>query len=212
MKSLKRQNRLPLAAVLAGNLAAFSAVARGDSLLTGLSHKSGEALRELIPAGGAALVVGLLNNQISANAKARLVFMRWNNPLPGARAFSHYLRSDPRIDVKALASKLGPFPSAPGQQNALWYKLYRSVEAEASVRDAHQHFLFSRDYATMMLLLAIALTPVAEFLTRAPKPVIGLLAFFAFQFVLAARAARTQGERLVCNVLALKSSEEDPAK
>jgi hypothetical protein len=134
--------------------------------------------------------------------------MRWADPLPGARAFSVYAKSDSRIDIAALAQRFGPFPSAPREQNALWYKLYRSIESEVQVRDANQQFLLWRDCAAVVLLLAVTLVPVIAILTRHILPAVMLLTLLGLQFGLAVRAARVNGERLVTNVLALKGAEE----
>ncbi|CAL8479587.1 protein of unknown function (plasmid) [Caballeronia sp. S22] len=43
-----------------------------------------------------------------------------------------------------------------GEQNAFWYKLYRRVEAETSVVDAHKMFQLWRDASALSLPLVIA--------------------------------------------------------
>jgi hypothetical protein len=212
VSSLKKQNRIYLTVVLMANLAVFSAVVHGESLWKALRGESFELLKDLIPVGVAALVASLLNSQIPAEGKARIIFFRWVNPLPGCRAFSELATADPRIDMAALRTRSGPLPSDPIQQNALWYKLYRAVESEPSVRDAHQNFLFARDYAILSLLLLVALTPFAAVYAPASRPAVAFAAVLLAQFGLAARAARTHGQRLVCNVLAIQSAIGDPAR
>ena len=72
-------------------------------------------------------VVGTL--YAATDAKARIVFLRWQNPLPGSCAFTRYAAADPRINlVGVLEQAHGPLPTDLGQQNALWYKLYKSAE------------------------------------------------------------------------------------
>jgi hypothetical protein len=51
----------------------------------------------------AIVLAGVLNDA----GKARLVFWHWHNPLPGCRAFTQLITTDPRIDVPALKAKLG---------------------------------------------------------------------------------------------------------
>jgi hypothetical protein len=194
--------------VLIGNLAAFAGVLRGANFLAGIRQRPGDAIGDIVPAGAALLVASVLNSQLSPTAKARIVFMRWSNPLPGARAFSVHAKNDPRIDVVSLTTKFGPLPTGPKEQNALWYKLYRSVEDEVQVRDANQQFLLWRDCASLVLLLSLTLIPIAGVLTRQFVPVLGLSALFALQFALTVQAARVNGERLVSNVLAVKGAEE----
>jgi hypothetical protein len=204
--SLKTQNAVRLALLLIANLAVFAAATRGDSLLSGLSAKSMDDLRQLIPAGLAATVVGLLTSQIPSETKARLIFMRRRDPLPGCRAFTHYAQQDARIDTQRLTQIVVNLPSEPREQNATWYRLYRAVQEDPAVIDAHRQFLFARDYATMMVMLALALLPLAVFLSDGARPVLVLGALFLIQTAIAIRAARVNGERLVCNVLALTTA------
>jgi hypothetical protein len=205
-----RRNHLALAGLLTGNLAVFALVARGNALLLGFAEHWTEVLRVLVPAGAAGLIASLLNSQLSADAKAHIVFMR-RNPLPGMRAFSHFAQCDPRIDFAALARRFGPFPSAPREQNALWYRLFRSVEDTPRVREAHEQYLLWRDCTALVLLLAAVLLPLAAVLSQNAVIVGALLLLFAAEFLLASQAARVNGERFVCDVLALKSSEAEPA-
>lgn len=210
MNSLKRQNRLALGIVLGLNFAAFAIIARGGTLLEALRDRPVERLADVIPAALAALLAGVLNSQLPSDVKARLVFMKWTNPLPGSRAFSRYAHLDPRIDPAALARLTGPFPISPGDQNSLWYRLYRSVQADAAVRDAHQSYLLFRDYASLSLLLGVVLIPSGAWYAVSTSSIAGFALLLLVQLLLAARAARIHGERLVCTVLAIKSAEEFP--
>jgi hypothetical protein len=49
------------------------------------------------------VVTTVANGLLSADMKARFVFLRWHHPLPGNRAFSKYAQQDPRIDQIRLA-------------------------------------------------------------------------------------------------------------
>jgi hypothetical protein len=46
------------------------------------------------------------------------------------------------------------------EQNAQWYRLYKSVENEPAVIDAHRHFLLTRDYAAIAFLLLLSAGPL----------------------------------------------------
>jgi hypothetical protein len=192
--------------VLTLNLTAFGAAIRGDSIASALREQTTAGFWQLVPVGVAILFTTIVNGQVSAAAKARIVFFKWRDPLPGSRAFSHYAKCDERVDVGSLLQKLGQLPHEPRQQNAMWYKMYRSVEAEPSVREAHQYFLFFRDYATLMVLLTIFLIPLDAYYAASYKPVAILGGLFLVQFLLACRAAQIHGKRLVCNVLAICSA------
>jgi hypothetical protein len=54
-----------------------------------------------------------------------------------------------------LRSNLGAFPTDPNEQNALWYKLYKSVAADPSVVQVHRPFLLTRDYAGIAFMLLV---------------------------------------------------------
>jgi hypothetical protein len=206
MKSLKRQNNLRLAAGVAFDFAVTTAVLRG-AILPDLVSWNWTELSHLLPAGVAILVVSIVNAQLSADAKARLVFMKWTSPLPGSRAFSHYLTTDPRIDASTLKRKYGVLPTDPSDQNVLWYKLYRSVSNDGAVAEAHQQYLLTRDFAAVTPLLAVLLLPLIAAYTRSVTRFSFLFVFLAIQFLLAQRAARINAERLICTVLAINSAE-----
>jgi hypothetical protein len=206
-RSLKRQNRLPLAALLICDCIVFVILTRGAVILEGIRARSLEGLPNLLPASVVFLVVSLLTHQLSPSTKARIVFMRWLNPLPGTRAFSVYALQDSRVDVAKLDQQFGPLPTSPKEQNVLWYRLYRTLEGKPSVRDAHQQYLLWRDCTVITVLLVLGMVPMAAFLTRKSLPVLELLVLLAVQFLLSVRAARVNGARLVTNVLALASSQ-----
>lgn len=53
------------------------------------------------------ILIVVLTGFISPENKARLVFWKYNNALPGHRAFSKLAPNDPRIDMQALMKKMG---------------------------------------------------------------------------------------------------------
>jgi hypothetical protein len=86
------------------------------------------SLNEITQLGGAiafasALVIGI-TGVVDATMKARLVFLRWRDPLPGSRAFSIYMQSDARINDVAIRDRYAPLPRSADRQNALWYAMY----------------------------------------------------------------------------------------
>lgn len=149
----------------------------------------------------------LLSSLLSSNLKAVLVFWRWQYPLPGARAFTVHAPADPRIALDRLRKNVGEFPQDPREQNSRWYALYREVQDEASVRDSHGHYLLFRDLAGVSLLLTLAV-PLALLVAASASRmvVLGSVAFFFTQYLLAAQAGRVAGVRMVRNVLALHAS------
>lgn len=192
---------------MAGNLILFYAMLKGQLLLAGDWAVAIQDSSQALPAGLGLVLTGILNAQLSANTKSRIVFLRWRNPLPGCEAFSRYARSDPRVDLVALGNQYGPLPTDPRTQNTLWYKLYKTVEMEPAVVQAHRAFLFARDYTCIALMILVTFGGAALFQMSSMKVVLLYIVGLAFQLLIAGQAARNHGRRFVSTVLAVKSSE-----
>lgn len=168
------------------------------------------SLRDITQLGGAvafagALVIGI-TSVVDATTKARLVFWRWRDPLPGSMAFSKYLLSDARIDVAAIRSRYAPLPRSANHQNALWYTIYQRHQNAAAVQDAHMRYLFCRDAATATVLLLILVCLVAFWLQMPTALRATAILCLVVQYVVFAVAARRSGVRLVQTVLALEGA------
>lgn len=120
--------------VVAANAMVFYAIQQANELrLDGLPALLKQA-SSLLPIGFADLVATVLNTLPSADFKATLVYWRWRNALPGHRAFSRHASQDTRINLERLRKTFkGAFPEAPAEQNAAWYKLYKSVRNDVMV-------------------------------------------------------------------------------
>ena len=205
VKSLKDKNQIPLLAVLAGNLALFYMALNADSVGAAEWAELARGSLKALPAGLGLALIGIVNALLSADMKARLVFWRWNDPLPGARAFSHYAKRDSRINLDKLKQAHGPFPRSPREQNAVWYGFYRSVASEPAVTQVHRGYLFARDYTGISLLLILVLGGLAAY--QMPAATAGrYIAFLIVQFLIVGLAARHLGCRFVTTVLALKGA------
>jgi hypothetical protein len=203
-QTLNRQNEKWLIAVLVANAVVFYLVIKSDSLLiTGFDALFKDWQAALAAAGLGAALIRLLTGQFGEDGKSRLVFWRWNHPLPGFRAFTQYGLNDGRYTMDEVKQKNGgSLPVDPQQQNALWYKFYVAVQKQAIVMEAQRYFLFFRDYATISILLIIAFGGSGFwFIPSRATAVIYLLALVA-QYLLARQAARNYGIRFVKDVLA----------
>lgn len=192
---------------MAGNLILFYALLKGQLLLGGDWAVAIQDPSQALPAGLGLVLTGILNAQLSADTKSRIVFLRWQNPLPGCEAFSRYARSDPRVDLVALEEQYGPLPTDPQTQNTLWYKLYKTVEMEPAIVQAHRAFLFARDYTCIALMILVTFGGTALIQMSSMKVVLPYIVGLAFQVLIAGQAARNHGRRFVSTVLAAKSSE-----
>jgi hypothetical protein len=166
----------------------------------------------LLPVGVALIVATVLNGLLSADAKPRVVFLRWHHALPGHRAFSEHAVRDPRIDVAAL-EKIhgGPLPTDPVEQNRTWYWMYKSVENNPAVRQSHRDYLFMRDYAGLGAVFIVLYGAVGMFTIPSMRVGLMYLAVLVAQFVLVRQAACNYGTRFVTTVLARIAGKETPA-
>jgi hypothetical protein len=178
------------------------------------SVNSASILRLILTRGLLALVlpvlVLLVVNVLPHDVKSMLVYWRPRGTLPGCEAFTKYGPRDIRIDMLALKKHVGVLPSDPPEQNAKWYRLFKLVEAEPEVFDAHRSFLMYRDMAVLTLPL-IVLVPATLYVIGASAKVSAFGAgLLICQFIVTATSARWSGIRFVCNVLAVHSTKKWP--
>lgn len=153
---------------------------------------------------GILLIVNVLPHKL----KCMLVYWRPYGWLPGCEVFSKFAPDDPRIDMIALSKNVGPLPSESSEQNSRWYQLYKKVENEPEITEAHRSFLMYRDMAALSLPF-VGLTPICLYFAGAAPAAQWISAIvFAIQFVLTALSARWSGIRFVCNVIAVHSARK----
>ena len=210
--SLKARYRTRLLGVFAANLIVLTAaVLYGVIELEGIKAITNDwqsSWKGLGSAAGAVVIgtgiVVILSGLLSSDSKARIVFVRWSHPLPGCRAFSHYLRNDPRVDFPLLERVLGALPSEPSEQNRLWYRrIYAQVQTHPVVLQVHEDFLFSRDYAALSLLFLVFLGFIGVVEISSSKTAAIYVFALAAQFAAASVAARNYGVRLVTTSVAV---------
>jgi hypothetical protein len=163
---------------------------------------------QFVPAALAAALVTTLNGLLGPQAKARLVFWRWTDPLPGSRAFSVHAKQDPRVKLDALKQKLGKWPRSARDQNSTWYGLYQTVKSDPAVSGSHRDFLFARDYAGLSALFLVCLGALAV-LTFGDLHRAGIyIVILAVQYLIVRYVAAQYGNRFVGTVLAQTSVEQ----
>lgn len=134
--------------------------------------------------------------------KEKIVHRRFQNPLPGCRAFTDIAQNDSRIDMDAIEAKYGPLPTAPAEQNKTFYKISKSCQDAVGVKDAHRSYLLFRDLTFDTYVLSILATIyTAIFGVGVFKAVIVLVAGIGAAFLLSVIATNF-ANRFVCNVLA----------
>lgn len=205
-KALKSGNAPALAVVICANIFGYTAIQAGATSLNSDWPSIVEGAGKFATAGIVVTIIFVINGLISAASKARIVFLRWNDPLPGSEAFTRYLYTDPRISVDAIEREYGALPTHPREQNALWYRLYKQVSMDSAVLQTHRAYLFTRDYAAIAFMLLVILGPIAVIQSSDTKIALSYCAVLAAQLALSIQAARNYGKRLVTTVLALVSA------
>ena len=147
----------------------------------------------------------VLDALFSPDVKARIVYWRWSHPLPGSCAFTIHLNEEHRANPSRLEQNWGPFPRDPVSQNRIWYQIYKSVEQEIRVREAHRSWLFSRDLTAYALFFLILFGTAAPFSEASWTTCGWYLGALALQYALTMIAARSQGVRFVRQVLVIAS-------
>ncbi len=203
--SLKSKNLRWLCAVAAFDIAVLGLLVTPS--LPDLASISGIALARAASAFFLPVIVLLVTSIADSNLKAVLIFWRFKNVLPGHRAFSLYAANDARIDLNALRANVGPFPTDLREQNSRWFKLYRMVDSEPSVIEAHKNYLLFRDLAFISAVLTISV-PISFYALGVTAGFSWATAvFLAIQYAFTALAARNSGVRFVTNVLAIHSAK-----
>ena len=206
-KPLKEQNTARLMAVVVTNLTIFIAILKSDALSAADFQRLTNEIGDLIPAALGIALLTVANGLIGPQIKARLVFWRWTNPLPGSRAFSVHAKRDPRIDMHSLERKLGHLPEDENEQNATWYGLYKTVDSDLAVANTHRDYLFTRDYTGLAALFVFALGGLAIYQIDELNRALLYIAFLAAQYLIARHVAVRYGHRFVTTVLAVKAAE-----
>ena len=204
--SLKKSNNLALVSVIVANVAVFYAVVQSGAIRAQMWAVLAHQIDKALPAALGLALIGVINGLLSADMKSRIVFLRWRHPLPGCQAFTRYMQTDARIDVAALQREHGPLPIDPREQNALWYRMYKSVEAEPAVSQVHRAYLFARDYTGLALMMFVVLGAAGWVQIPSTAAALVYAAALLLQFILAGQAARNHGRRFVTTVLALKAA------
>jgi len=208
-KSLKEQNRWQLWIIVAANSLFLYGVVQANAIKADGLRAAFTDSQNLIPVGFALIIATVLNGLVSADTKARLVFLRWLHALPGHRAFSKYAVRDPRIDLSAL-EKLhgGPLPTDPVEQNRAWYRIYKAMENDHAVRQVHRDFLLLRDYTGLSAVFVVFYGTAG--LYAIPSIEVGwtYMLTLVLQYALVRQAASNYGIRMVTTVLARRGVKE----
>jgi hypothetical protein len=218
-KSLNEQNRLSLWAVTLLNAIVFAVVMGVDP--TPFS-KLADVWAFVLPAGfglavGLAIIV-VINGLIDKTDKHRLVFWKWNDPLPGSQAYTVYAKEDERFTQDDVLTKLRDglkgtaterskkceeIMASPAKQNDRWYQeVFQPMQDKPAVQQAERSFLFASDYTAISFLMLIVVGAAGYFVINTPV-IWGLYCgALILQYLLVRWAARNYGIETVKDAFA----------
>jgi hypothetical protein len=203
VKSLKEQNRWLIWLIIAINTAFLYGVVEANAIELDGVRSIFTDTSKLVPFGVAVVVATVLNGLLSPNKKAQLVFLRWRHALPGHEAFSRHMMADARIDSAEVATALGGrVPSDPGEQNRVWYRLYKTVENDPAVSQVHRDFLLTRDYAALALLFLLFYGGAGFYSIPSTKIALIYVGLLVIQLIVVRQSAVHYGVEFVTTVLA----------
>lgn len=209
-KPLKEQNAPLITAYLVVNCLVFWGLVNRNLLDVSFSNINVETLSaQMFAQPTLYSLVAFFLTKVLVKALPRkwvevLVFWRLRYRLPGFRAFSHWMKRDPRINMPVIRSRFDPLPHHPVEQNRLWYTLYKKHSASASVTNAHKNYLLMRDITGLSVILAVILGVSGFRLMPFTIAVIYSLALI-MMYLLISQAARSYAVDFVMNVLTEES-------
>ncbi len=206
-KSLKERNRLALFGLVLVNTAMFYMLTSSANLsLAGLKETLLDFKSVLAVGGVGALgIVAVFNGIIPTPLKECLVFWCWRDYLPSNRAFTVYGPRDSRVDMVVLEKQIGQLPKLPAEQSRIWYKLFKKCDNQPEISQAHQNYLFTRDYSAIGVVFLVFAGSSGFLVIPEIKTAVGYLVFLVAQYLVACVSARHHGTRMVTNTLALQT-------
>ena len=109
--------------------------------------------------------------------------------------------------MKAVQAKWSPLPNSAHEQNAFWYRIYQQEQGTVSVDHLNRHWLFARDYASVCVLLLIALGALGIFQMPDALSWCAFTGVVFAQFFFARRSAVHYAERFITTVIAQAASK-----
>ena len=161
----------------------------------------------LVFVGIATIFTLAVSELIPGKAKLILVYWKLRHPTPGARAFSIIMPQDHRIDIDNLERLHGSFPSDPAEQDRKFYSIYKPLDGDISVDDAHKSYLLFRELTCLSAVFAVAGSVVAGILSGTFFAALVFAGVSALLYLICAIAAQNAGRRMVANVLAVASTQ-----
>jgi hypothetical protein len=207
--SLKTQNR-PLILIFAlflGLLMLWAVRGKVDlSDIVGLD----QYYQSAVVIGIASIATLLVSEIVPAKWKLTLVYWKIRNPTPGSKAFSDIALNDHRISCAALEERYGPLPKNPCEQDEKFYQIYKPLDGDIGIDDAHKSYLLFRELAVLSFAAMIAGSMIAYALSKSFFASGVYLLVTTTMYLATAIAGQNAGHRFVSNTLAVACAKNSP--
>lgn len=196
-KAAKDQNAARLFTVLAINLFAFIWMFLDWEI-------SMDSLRYFIFGPLAIAATAIINGMIGPETKAKIVFLRWKNPLPETRVFSKLIAYDRRIDMKRIDLEIkGASGFSAEMQNVAWFDYYLHSQTNPLVVSSERNYVYYRDYACMMMILVLTASSACLYFRDHINLILICILVLTAQYVFAALVAARSGNEFATTVIAV---------
>ena len=155
------------------------------------------------------VLASIVNGLVGSDTKAKIVFWKWNHPLPGTRVFSELIKRDNRINQsRAELQVKGIFKLSPDEQNILWFEYYASVQTNPLVISSERGYLFYRDYVSMLAIFSIPALLFGYYYSENMHSSVIYAISMALQYSLVMPVAIRTGNRFATTVVAVNFAQE----
>lgn len=205
-KKLKNYNKI-LWTFIAYNITIFiSLYSYSKFNLTNLNNIYSVILESSIVMSTSIVITIVLNNLITSDFKAKIVFWKIKDPLPGCRIFTKLINKDNRIDIELLKEKYGELPKKPSEQNKLWYRIYTKHRFDKMVFETHREFLISRDLTGLSFIFLGLFSIISIIFFKSNYKISIYIVYLLIQYTLISIYSQNRGNRFAKNVLAIEST------
>ena len=102
----------------------------------------------------------------------------------------------------------GNYQSNLWNKTGAWYRIYKTIENDAAVRQVHRDYLLLRDYTALSAVFMIFYGAAGLYVIASMRTAMIYMALLIAQYAVARQAAANYGVRMVTTVLARCTAKE----
>lgn len=208
-KAARDQNAPRLIAVWILNSFVFLLIVFGWEIFSNILEPSLYNFRFLIFGPLAVAVTAIINGLVGTETKARIVYLKWDNPSPETRVFSELIQNDKRIDKKGMEMEIrGVSKLSAEEQNALWFENYIFVQNNPLVVSSERNYVYYRDYASTLVILLVTAICASLYFSEKSNLIVIYIILLLIQIILVKPVAARSGNEFATTVIAVSFTQE----